>query len=196
MVSIQSSIRTEVKHGEFPAPKGAEAFAAYAIASTKELIPEMEDAARLTLDQPMTFELLGEGLRLFEGCALRDLVNFRQRCRNNLVACLNSFSPNRPRNQWANQLLLRTQNQLKLQTFSRSLDILSRMRQEYTTAFQSDVTCNFCSETHSGIGPVFCTELEKKLVQVQDKVTYSIYFSSTTRLTSRRYAVIAALTLV
>jgi hypothetical protein len=79
MASVQSSIRILVKCGEFPAPKGAEAFAAYAIASAKELIPEMENAALLTLDQPMTFENLGEGLRLFEGSALRDLVSFHNR---------------------------------------------------------------------------------------------------------------------
>src|SRR5258708_36157036 len=67
MASVQSSIRAEVSRGEFPAPSGAEAFYAYAIASTKGLIPEMEYIARLTLDYPMTFETIGEGLRLFEG---------------------------------------------------------------------------------------------------------------------------------
>jgi hypothetical protein len=79
MASVQSAIRLQVKWGEFPAPKGAEAFAAYAIASAKMLIPEMENAARSTLDYSMTFENLGEGLRLFEGSALRDLVSFRKR---------------------------------------------------------------------------------------------------------------------
>jgi hypothetical protein len=79
MTSVQSYIRLQVKWEEFPAPKGTEAFAAYAIASAKGLIPEMEYAARLTLNYPMTFENLGEGLRLFEGSALHDLVNFRKR---------------------------------------------------------------------------------------------------------------------
>jgi len=78
MASIQSSIRTLVKCEEFPAPRSAEAFTAYAIASAKRLIPEMEDAARLTLDHPMTFETLGEGLQFFEGSALRDLVKLSQ----------------------------------------------------------------------------------------------------------------------
>jgi hypothetical protein len=80
MASVQSSIRILVKCGEFPVPKGTEAFAAYAIASAKMLIPEMENAARLTLDFPMTFENLGEGLRLFEGSALHDLASFRKSC--------------------------------------------------------------------------------------------------------------------
>jgi hypothetical protein len=79
MDSVLSSIRILVKCGMFPGPKGAEAFAAYAIASAKGLIPEMEDAARLTLNYPMTFEALGEGLRYFEGSALHDLASFRKR---------------------------------------------------------------------------------------------------------------------
>ncbi|KAH9989329.1 hypothetical protein BJV77DRAFT_687990 [Russula vinacea] len=74
MVSVQSSIRAEVSRGNFPAPKGTEAFLAYAIAAGKGLVPEMENAARQTLDQSMTFEVLGEGLQLFDGWALSDLA--------------------------------------------------------------------------------------------------------------------------
>jgi hypothetical protein len=51
----------------------------------------MENAARQTLDYPMTFEILGEGLRLFDGWALRDLANFRRRYRDHLVSCFESF---------------------------------------------------------------------------------------------------------
>jgi hypothetical protein len=91
MVAVQSSIRDEISKGEFPAPKGPEVFSAYVIANSKGLIPEMENAARQTLDHPMTFEILGEGLRLFEGWALRDLANLRTRYRDNLVSCFKSF---------------------------------------------------------------------------------------------------------
>src|ERR1700679_3128487 len=91
MASVQSYIRAEVSHGVFPMSKGAEAFSAYAIASGNGLAPERENAARHTLDHPMTFEILGEGLRLFDGWALRDLANFRRRYRDNLVSCLGSF---------------------------------------------------------------------------------------------------------
>ena len=91
MATVQSYIRDKVSQGEFPAPKGAESFSAYAIASGKGLIPEMETAARQTLDHPMTFEILGDGLRLSEGWALRDLTNFRKRYRDNLVSCFKSF---------------------------------------------------------------------------------------------------------
>jgi hypothetical protein len=91
MASVQSFIRDEVNRGAFPAPMGAEAFCAYAIASGMGLIPEMENAARQTLDHPMTFEILGEGLRLFDGWALRDLANFRKRYRDQLVSCFELF---------------------------------------------------------------------------------------------------------
>ena len=91
MDQIQSSIRAEINREGSPAPVGTEVFRAYAIASSKGLIPEMEKAARLTLDYPMTFESLGEGLRLFEGSALRDLARFRKRYKDNLSRCINSF---------------------------------------------------------------------------------------------------------
>ena len=91
MASVQSYIRAEVSHGVFPMSKGAEAFSAYAIASGNGLAPERENAARQTLDHPMTFEVLGEGLRLFEGWALRDLANFRKRYRDNLKSSFESF---------------------------------------------------------------------------------------------------------
>ena len=76
MAAVQSSIRDKVSQGEFPAPTGTEAYSAYAIASGRGLILEMESAARQTLDHPMTFKILGEGLQLFEGWALQDLANF------------------------------------------------------------------------------------------------------------------------
>ena len=91
MVQVQSSIRAEVSRGNFPVPVGTEAFRAYTIASSKGLVPETEDAARRTLDYPLTFESLGEGLRSFEGWTLRDLVHFRKRCADNLVTCLEAF---------------------------------------------------------------------------------------------------------
>jgi hypothetical protein len=77
MVSIQSYIRSEIRLGTFPAPVEAEAFSAYALASSMGLVLEAENAARLTLGQLLTFESLGEGLRLFKGRALRELVRFR-----------------------------------------------------------------------------------------------------------------------
>ncbi len=79
MESVQSNIRAEIKRGTFPAPVKAEGFSACAIAGSMGLIPELEDAARLTFGYPMTFESLGEGLRSFKGRALCDLVRYRKR---------------------------------------------------------------------------------------------------------------------
>ena len=160
MTSAQSSISAKVKLGEFPAPKGAEVFPAYAIACGKRLIPEIENTARQTLDLPMTFEILGEGLRLFDGWALRDLANFRKRCRDSLVPCLDPFLDVQPTGPssiwvgcpevttsvwdyqqnnyqqsrvlpiWLNQLLSSNQSNLKIQKFTHPLDIHSRIRGE------------------------------------------------------------------
>ena len=204
MPSVQSSIRAGVNRGEYPAPKGAEAFTAYAIASAKRLIPEMENAARQTLDHPMSFEVLGEGLRMFEGWVLRDLVNFRRRCRDNVVKCLDLFldvrqGPSRiwagcpevraariivhvPRKpvlpKWLNQLLTGIQNDLK-RNFISPLDISPRIRREYTTALIHD-SCDFCSTMHDKKGSTFLEELDDNLAQARNKVTPSLYFSSNT----------------
>ena len=223
MDSVQSSIRAEVSRGPSPVLKGAEAFSAYAIASAKGLIPEMEYAARLTLDHPMTFETLGEGLRLFESWALGDLFNFRRRCGESFIACLDLFLKVQPPGpssiwgscpgenvsggafgqqlgqclvlpKWLNQLFSRSQNDLKLQKFTNPLDIHSRIRDKYLKALQNHAACNFCSGVHIRNGSTFCVELENKLLQARDKVVCSFYFKYT-RLTSLRYVVIGALSL-
>ncbi|KAI0289287.1 hypothetical protein BC826DRAFT_631160 [Russula brevipes] len=84
MVTVQSSIRAEASRSAWLSLPQAEAFRMYAIACSRRLIPEMEIAARLTLDYPLTFESLGGALRSFEGWALRDLADFRTRCTRNL----------------------------------------------------------------------------------------------------------------
>jgi hypothetical protein len=204
MASVQSSIRAEVNRGASPVPKEAEAYSAYAIASAKDLIPEMENAARLTLDVPMTFETLGEGLRLFEGRALRDLVNFRKRCRDSFITCLDSFLKIQPPGpssiwvgcpevivagaaeeiddqqnhvlpRWLNQLLSRNWTNLLLQKFTDPLDIHSRIRREYFTALQNHASCNFCSGVHMMNGS-FCTVLENKLAHACSKVPHFLLF--------------------
>ncbi|KAH9009132.1 hypothetical protein EDB85DRAFT_2283179 [Lactarius pseudohatsudake] len=78
MEPVQSIIRDGVKLGRFPAPVEAEAFRACAIAGSMGLDPELEDAARLTLRYPMTFESLGDQLRSFKGRSLCDLVRYRK----------------------------------------------------------------------------------------------------------------------
>ena len=81
MESIQLDTRDNVERGTFPAPDKAQAFSAYALASSIGLIPEMEHATRLTLGRPMSFESLEEGLRFFKGHALCELVRYRAQFR-------------------------------------------------------------------------------------------------------------------
>ena len=206
MVPVQSFIRTEVTRGVFPAPVGTEVFRAYAIARSKGLIPEMENAARLTLDYPMTFETLGEALRLFDGCALRDLARFRKRCRDNFVTCLNSFleaSAPGPSSIWVGcpdvtsdepswngfqwEILQAALPTWLCQLLSRSnqnlfthpLTTPSSIRGEYLTAIQTHPGCTFCLWVHTTKGSTFCAELESKLAQARDKVYTSSLFRST-----------------
>ena len=81
MDTVSSNVRREMV-----LPTTEAAFHAYAIASSKRLIPEMETAARLTLNHPMTFESIIDALPSFEGSALHDLIHFRKRCRDNLLS--------------------------------------------------------------------------------------------------------------
>ncbi|KAH9166774.1 hypothetical protein EDB89DRAFT_2232725 [Lactarius sanguifluus] len=91
MVTVQSCIRAEIARRPSPARNESEAFRIYAIASSSRLTSEMETAALLTLDEPMTFEHLGDQLRLFEGPALHELFRFRKCCRDDLISCFKYF---------------------------------------------------------------------------------------------------------
>lgn len=214
MVSVQSFIRAEVSSGTFPAPSGAEVYSEYAIASAKDLIPEMENAARQTLDHPLTFEMFGKGL---EGWALSDLANFRRRCRDNLIACLDSFLEVEPPGHssiwvgcpsvsrrpapsgpvirvlplWLKDLFTRSRNDLKLQVYTHPLDIHLRIREQYVKALQTHLDCKFCVAVHVKNGFEYCAELEKKLEQARNKVSLPFYFlrCHELRSVSRRYVV-------
>ena len=218
MVQVQSSIRTEVNRGCFPAPVGTEAFHAYAIACSKGLTPETENAARQTLDYPMTFETLGKWLRSFDGCALRNLARFRKRCREKLVTCLKSFheaqgtgiwfgcpdtmtSPSYgcPSRQsrpavlpsWLRQVLS-LNNHSKKQVFVDPLPTPSNIRAEYLKALLGHASCNFCLQVHAKNGPTFCTELGNTLALALNKVHTSSFdpkVSENLPLSHCRYAV-------
>ena len=86
MDAVQSSIRGEINQRGLLSLTFAESFRVYAVAYSRGLIPEMESSARLTLSHPLTFESLGDTLRLFEGRALRDLADFRQRSIRNFAS--------------------------------------------------------------------------------------------------------------
>jgi len=185
MVQVQSYIRAEVDRGSFPGPVGTEVFRTYAIACGKGLIPEMEKAAHLTLDHPMTFETLGELLRFFDGSALRDLARFRMRCRDNLVTCLSTAIPTTGTSSirychncgdtspWDPlQQLFSRNDDSKKQGFTNPVTP-SQIHGEYSKVLQSPDTCNYCKRTRRGTkgpGSTLSAELESKLAQILDKV--------------------------
>jgi hypothetical protein len=166
----------------------------------------VERIARLTLNLSMTFKVIGEGLRLFEGWALHNLVKFRRRC---AVTCLDSFltpgpGPSRiwtgcpevmpmpaslsPRNayrtpalpKWFNELFSQAQNELQLHLFTRPLDMIySEMRQEYGRAIRNHANCNFCSAVHKKNSLTFYSVLKNKLKLARNKVLHSLYVLST-----------------
>jgi hypothetical protein len=190
MVTLQASIRAEVNRGGFPVPVGPEAFGAYAIASRKGLVPEMKSAARQTLDYPMTFETIGECLRLFDGWQLRGLVLFRKRHRDSVVACLESFfdvQTQGPASIWAKcpdngpifppfdvlpswleQVLSENKDDLRQGLFIQPLATPSSIREDYLAAIMDHADCNFCTRVHTTEGSTFCAELESRLAQARD----------------------------
>lgn len=203
MAQVQSYIREKVKRGDFPTPGVTKYFGAFAIARSKGLIPEMEEAARWTLYRPMTFESLGEGLRLFEGSALRDLAQFRKRCRNDILTCLESCldvhapghfgiwlgcpdvtlnrsesntSPQNVLPTWLCQLISRINNRLKLRAFTGSLCDIITICGEYSKALQGHSDCNFCSGVAAGKGSTFSWDLWSMLFQAHEKVPIFFIF--------------------
>jgi hypothetical protein len=195
MASIQSYVRSEVKLGTFPAPFEAESFSAYANASRMGLVPEMENAARLTLGYPMTFESLGEALRSFEGRALCNLVRYRQHCRGNLVSCFDSyfgvrsrhqiwagchepFTPNHgvpvnvrdPPTAWLGRFFTGKSVELK-NGFTLAISSPSTILEEYRAALKNHHprNCASCFRVHAMEGETFCKELEDQLTQALNK---------------------------
>ena len=204
MAAVQSYIRDKVSQGEFPSPKDAEAFSAYAIASSKGLIPEIKYAARQTLDYPMTIEFLGEGLRLSEGRALQDLANFRRRYRDNLVSCFKSFlnieesqfniwiacvsygrlshvrmsNANELLPSWLAELYQKHLNESQ-EAFSKPLFNPRRFRGEYLSALQAHIipySCVSCTKVHTVKGESFCKDSEDRLMQALNEVCHCSIF--------------------
>ncbi len=162
----------------------------------------MENAARQTLEHPMTFEIFGEGLRWIEGWALRDLANFRKRCRDNLVACFESFLQleQPPFNIWApckspsgrytpyqtgaspqDWLIPLFQKRLdeSRDAFSKPFFNPRSIRWEYLSALNAHISsndCISCTKVHARKGEAFCKELEDRLTQALDEVCTLRFF--------------------
>ncbi|KAH8985646.1 hypothetical protein EDB86DRAFT_2833061 [Lactarius hatsudake] len=188
MPTVQSTIRSEMKSRNLTTPTGALAFRAYAIASNHGLIPEMEAAARLTLEYPMSFEFIGEHLAAFGGFALRDLVRYRKRCRDSLTSCLESLldsrlppsdiwvgCPNTTQSHLAGWLLSLHLKSLKV-AFTRPLPRPSSFSTEYLAALQGHINrydCSFCSKVHIMHGETYREQVETKLAKALDDVRFN-----------------------
>jgi hypothetical protein len=200
MPSIQLLIREEVIRKQFPAPMGIEAFPAYAIARAKELLQEAKCAALSTLKYPMTFEMLGKGLRSFEGRALRDLADFRKWCKENMVTCLDSYldvQPSEPSSIWVGcpevmprtssleicqrsralpiwlkECLSRCRNDLTSQQLTRPLVLDSKIWTKYKKAYEAHSNCEFCRQVEAKKGFGYIVGLERELMQAIHKVLH------------------------
>ena len=197
MGAVQASIRGEVIRRKLPALDGTQVFRAFAIASNSRLLPEMNMAASLTLDSPMTFEHLGGDLRLFERSGLHELANFRKSCRDELVTCFQSFldplkspsniwtscpgkraeplikdAPTLP--VWVHAIFTEQIEDLK-QGFTRPLVNPSIIRGKYLQALGCHATysypgrCNFCLEIHASKGEYYCAQLEQAITRAREK---------------------------
>ena len=194
MDGVQSRIRADIQGKNLPMPTGVATFHAYAMASIGGLSPEKETLARLTLDFPMTFEYLREGLLFFEGWVLRDLISFRKCCRDNLISCFRIFlkldippfdiwtpcarSGACPSSQtghsppWLTDLFRRRLTKLG-QTFTNPLPNACNIREEYLSALQAHIAskeCISCPKVHAVNGEKFCQEIENRLALAIGKV--------------------------
>ena len=155
----------------------------------------MENAARQTLEHPMTFEIFGERLRWVEGWALRDLANFRKRCRDKLVTCFESFlrlgkfgqSPFNILACFDQRNIFQRAPQWLVQLFKNRLvelrDACSKpffnprsIRREYLSALNAHTSssiCVSCVKVHAQKGEAFCKELEDRLTKALDEVCTS-----------------------
>ena len=165
----------------------------YAVACNKGLIPEAEAAARLTLGYPLTFESLGDSLRLFEGWALRNLAEFRLRSIHNLcsnwnsvldclvgpskiwVDCPTAKDGNNDRRRlppWLVQELVMSIWSSPFGPmafrFTETFPTSVRLRDKYLKVLQSHVKekdCNFCMRTHILEGENFYAKMKDVLTQ-------------------------------
>ena len=192
MDTISSSVRREMV---LPTTKAA--FHAYAFTSSKQLIPEVETAARLTLDHPLTFEIIVDALPSFEGSALHDLVCFRKRCRDTLLSFFVGFvdgndklstawnnCPKTKRPHYALQSdkgILATwfrdlvsQHIKKLQeTYTCPLPKSASLRKEFTEALRAHISatrCTSCSNLYATEGEALRDKWLRRVTMARDKV--------------------------
>jgi hypothetical protein len=197
MGAVQSSIRAEIDRRELLSPTDPiRAFRVYAVACSKRLIPEMETAARLTLDYPMTFESVGEALRSFDAWALRGLAEFRLRCTRDLSSRIDSFSDGQndgPSKIWADC----PSDELKYDDFpkiprwlggifyshyksgfvndhhdfAKTVPTAVQLRDGFLQALQKHIKakdCHFCLKVYMLKGEKYCEEMDDMLEQARN----------------------------
>jgi len=189
MPAVLYSIRAGVSYERSTAPVMAHALRAYAIAFSNGLSDEARTAARLTLDYPLTFEALGDDLRLFEGSALRSLAAYRKRCRDSVVSCLELFLDVRshpskiwvgcPRTKpqsglpWWLHSLFTEEIKASQQYFNNSLLGPSSIREKYLAALMKHAPdkngCMTCLLVHAHKGEGYCSQLDQLLTRARNR---------------------------
>jgi hypothetical protein len=186
MRAVQSSIRAEatICKGLLSPTDSAGVFHLYAVACSKGLLPEMESAARVTLDYPLTFESLGEALRSFDGPALRGLADFRLRCVRILYPQLKSLTDGRngSSNAWAGCRSF-TGRALPLwleplfsclnprREFAEPVPSSAQFRAKFLEALHDHTNkqfCYFCPMANTLKGEAYCAEVDKVLEQTRN----------------------------
>jgi hypothetical protein len=190
MGAIQSFIRAEVsREGLLSPTDSGGVFCMYAVACNKRLIPEMETAARLSLNYPLTFESLGEALRLFDGWALCGLAEFRLRCDRDLESRMISFlySQDGPSKIWSGCPSVRdpqfpppwlarpfsnlTHSNFKHLRFGNTVPTSAGILHEFLKALQyhiNEMDCHFCMKTYTLKGEGYCAEMCEMLEQARN----------------------------
>jgi hypothetical protein len=174
MDTVRFSIRAEISRKKLFSSTRDGLFRVYAVAYRKKLIPEMAMAARLTLGYPLTIESLGDALPLFEGCALRDLADFRLRSIRKFSGLLldgNTIPCKRASRQshmddcednlsWFEEV----QGRLKqVDNFTQAIPTSQKLCDEYLKALQSHIEktdCEICMKAHVMEGETFRTKLK------------------------------------
>ena len=187
MTTVLSTVRSEIGR---QLPATVSPFRAYAIASRKQLIPEVKTAARLTLDQPMTFKTIGDALPFFDRSSLQDLVHFRKRCHSKLLAFFEGFANGsdslskiwfgckatrkRPQNNtakpgWLRDFVFQHTESLK-ETYTNPFPTPSSLRKAFISNLLSHVSedvCSSCSKGYATEGEAFLDQLCCKVSKIR-----------------------------
>ena len=182
MDTIRSSIRAEISRKKLFSSTPGGPFRVYATAYQKKLIPEMATAARLTLGHPLTFESLGNALQLFEGRALRDLVDFRLRSIRKFSGLLLDCDTG-PSKIWARCPMASSGDKapaipswfedlhsrlMQVDKFTQAIPSSQKLYDKYLETLQSHIKktdCQFCMKAHV----MECERFRTKLKNVSTK---------------------------